>query len=43
MSYCEWTREEALRVITDNLIRLAVRIETVDDLIADLDQPLWAV
>ena len=44
VSYYDFTREERYRLgITDNLIRLAVGIEDVEDLIADLDQALAAV
>jgi cystathionine gamma-synthase len=44
VSYHDWTREERIRLgITDNLVRLAVGIEDVADLIADLDQALEAV
>ncbi len=41
VSYYELSREERYRIgIYDNLIRLAVGIENVDDLIADLEQAL---
>ena len=44
VSYYELTREERYRIgITDNLIRLAVGIEDVEDLIEDLDRALRAV
>jgi cystathionine gamma-synthase len=43
MSYYELTREERLGIgIRENLIRLSVGIEDVDDLIADLSQALRA-
>ena len=44
MSFYELTTEQRLKIgIRDNLIRLAVGIEDVDDLIADLGQALDAV
>ena len=44
VSYYELSREERYRIgIYDNLIRLAVGIEDVEDLIADLDQALAKV
>ena len=44
VSYYDYTREERYRLgITDNLIRLAVGIEDVADLIADLDAALATV
>ena len=44
VSYYEFDREERQRLgIHDNLIRLAVGIEDIEDLIADLDQALASV
>ena len=44
VSYYEFTRDERYRLgITDNLIRLAVGLENVEDLVADLDQALTRV
>lgn len=44
MSYYDKTTEERLAVgIRDNLVRLAVGIEDVDDIIDDLDQALAAI
>ena len=41
VSYYELSREERYRIgIYDNLVRLAVGIEDVEDLISDLDQAL---
>ena len=41
MSFFELSSEERLAVgISDNLVRLSLGIEDVDDLIADLDQAL---
>ena len=41
MSFYELTTEERLQIgIKDNLIRYAVGIEDIDDLLADLDQAL---
>ena len=44
VSYYDYAREERYRIgITDNLIRLAVGIEDVEDLVADLDRALASV